>query len=682
MIIGIIFVIILAIIIILAVTSKSGKTEVVEKKKKEFAIPPQRRYPFMYFKDCYFYAEAVSRFAYSEEEIDQFLRSLEESYTREDYIKTVNLSNELIKILPKSDKVWTRKIVAIFMDVMTNEKCWNERLSRTILNACFGFFQCYETVIEKSIAVKHILLPVLLKNIDELIKYQNKNVTKYHNFEVYNMLLNLYYVIPYKEILMLISNSLLEDKTDKDFGEIQYVKQTIKSLLKQVDMLRTRNTSRLQETFDSKKITNCTLITDERINANIIAFELTFEPGTKKEMIEAIFYDEIGDELKFGKDGQNRFIDVFEVESDRGFTAKEEIVLLTDEHISKVKLRIYRGDTETEVNDKKEIINSKEEQELKNDETKKNMTEENALNEEQEQEKQEERLNKESSLETNCHTGETLMYPSFESINSIGISDTQFVGLKENSTVLALGIGNKLKQQTTTWKNIKKIYVKNDVVFGIREDGTVIYAGDCEYARAEYVYSWENVESLALGEKHLVALTKNSTMYSIGENSNGECDIEDWYDIIQVATAYHTVGLSKDGQVRATGENNFGECDVKSWQDIVQVAVGDFYTLGLTASGKVLATGLNSCGQCNVNDWANIKKIFAKGNLMEKVKVLRMTPDDVDEVFHIEELVHPEHHWSKDSFYNEIANKLNISILFPNFHILYKIYFKLLIKST
>ena len=43
---------------------------------------------------------------------------------------------------------------------------------------------------------------------------------------------------------------------------------------------------------------------------------------------------------------------------------------------------------------------------------------------------------------------------------------------------------------------------------------------------------------------------------------------------------------------------------------------------------------------------------------MEKVKVLRMTPDDVDEVFHIEELVHPEHHWSKDSFYNEIANKL------------------------
>lgn len=35
-----------------------------------------------------------------------------------------------------------------------------------------------------------------------------------------------------------------------------------------------------------------------------------------------------------------------------------------------------------------------------------------------------------------------------------------------------------------------------------------------------------------------------------------------------------------------------------------------------------------------------------------------MTNEDVDGVFEIEELIHPEHHWSKDSFYNEIANKL------------------------
>ena len=35
------------------------------------------------------------------------------------------------------------------------------------------------------------------------------------------MLLNLYYVIPYKEILGLLSNSLLDDKTDNDFFATQ-----------------------------------------------------------------------------------------------------------------------------------------------------------------------------------------------------------------------------------------------------------------------------------------------------------------------------------------------------------------------------------------------------------------------------------------------------------------------------
>ena len=43
---------------------------------------------------------------------------------------------------------------------------------------------------------------------------------------------------------------------------------------------------------------------------------------------------------------------------------------------------------------------------------------------------------------------------------------------------------------------------------------------------------------------------------------------------------------------------------------------------------------------------------------MLNVRVVRMQKEDVDAVFHIEELVHPNHHWSKDSFFNELANNL------------------------
>lgn len=40
------------------------------------------------------------------------------------------------------------------------------------------------------------------------------------------------------------------------------------------------------------------------------------------------------------------------------------------------------------------------------------------------------------------------------------------------------------------------------------------------------------------------------------------------------------------------------------------------------------------------------------------VKIRRMLQDDLDQVMKIEELAYPNHHWSKDSFYNELSNKL------------------------
>ncbi len=43
---------------------------------------------------------------------------------------------------------------------------------------------------------------------------------------------------------------------------------------------------------------------------------------------------------------------------------------------------------------------------------------------------------------------------------------------------------------------------------------------------------------------------------------------------------------------------------------------------------------------------------------MIKVKVNAVTVDDIDEIYHIEEIIHPNHHWSKNSFYNELNNKL------------------------
>ncbi len=47
------------------------------------------------------------------------------------------------------------------------------------------------------------------------------------------------------------------------------------------------------------------------------------------------------------------------------------------------------------------------------------------------------------------------------------------------------------------------------------------------------------------------------------------------------------------------------------------------------------------------------------GIKMQKFIISKMQTVDIDDVFHLEEIVHPNHHWSKESFYNELLNNLS-----------------------
>ena len=71
--------------------------------------------------------------------------------------------------------------------------------------------------------------------------------------------------------------------------------------------------------------------------------------------------------------------------------------------------------------------------------------------------------------------------------------------------------------------------------------------------------------------------------------------------VISVAAGIrHTVGLRSDGTVVAVGRNDSGECNVDDWNNIIQVAAGYFYTLGVGSDSTVVAVGDNEVGQCNV----------------------------------------------------------------------------------
>ncbi len=117
--------------------------------------------------------------------------------------------------------------------------------------------------------------------------------------------------------------------------------------------------------------------------------------------------------------------------------------------------------------------------------------------------------------------------------------------------------------------------------------------------------------SLAVGERHTVALKEDGSLWIAGQNDFYQCDVPPWEDLVSISAFNHTVGLRSDGTVAAVGKNNFHQCDVDDWTDIVAVSAGGDNTLGLRADGTVVASGCNDSGQCAVDDWTDVIAVSA-----------------------------------------------------------------------
>lgn len=148
---------------------------------------------------------------------------------------------------------------------------------------------------------------------------------------------------------------------------------------------------------------------------------------------------------------------------------------------------------------------------------------------------------------------------------------------------------------------------------GVRRNGTVVAVG-CNNLGQCNVNDWRNIIAVSAGEGHTVGLGSDGTVVAVGNNSSEQLDVADWTDIIAVsAGTSHTVGLRSDGTVVAVGSNVLGQVSVDGWADIIAISAGSFHTVGLRRDGTVVAVGHNNFGQLNVNDWADIIAVSAGG---------------------------------------------------------------------
>ncbi|MCM1335366.1 MAG: hypothetical protein NC084_10975 [Bacteroides sp.] len=114
--------------------------------------------------------------------------------------------------------------------------------------------------------------------------------------------------------------------------------------------------------------------------------------------------------------------------------------------------------------------------------------------------------------------------------------------------------------------------------------------------------------NIAVGVSHIAILTSNKTVVAMGNNSNGQCDVSEWKNIVAIsAGGAHTVGLKSDGTVVATGSNSHSQCNVSNWTDIVAISAGNTHTSGLKSDGTVVTAGRKAEGDDSEN-WVGIKK--------------------------------------------------------------------------
>lgn len=152
------------------------------------------------------------------------------------------------------------------------------------------------------------------------------------------------------------------------------------------------------------------------------------------------------------------------------------------------------------------------------------------------------------------------------------------------------------------WKNIKAIdtSIQHSRVYGVKNDGTVIKTLPVKplflktsSRHDSDISTWADIRTIAVGETNIFGLKKDGTVIQAHDKYHfGFPDVSKMKAVIQLAAGRrHVVGLKQDGTIVSAGDNTFGQCAVDDWENIVSVYAMHNFTLGLTFDGRVLIAG-------------------------------------------------------------------------------------------
>lgn len=208
---------------------------------------------------------------------------------------------------------------------------------------------------------------------------------------------------------------------------------------------------------------------------------------------------------------------------------------------------------------------------------------------------------------------------------SISASDEHILFCMQDGTVQAIGQDEYGECDVDDWTHVAAVVAGNHCSFGIRTDGTVLYAGDEAYKGVEL---WKDIVDIGTVNLGVVGLKKDGTLVTLLDEeylefewSNAE-EVSEWTKIKAIASnEYNVYGLGEDGTVWTT-DSAFQEHQVVSgWEDVEYITVGFVppYTTVLCGLGKDQTVKATYVVEEQIND------LYMK-DLLKKENVIQVDP--------------------------------------------------------
>ena len=167
----------------------------------------------------------------------------------------------------------------------------------------------------------------------------------------------------------------------------------------------------------------------------------------------------------------------------------------------------------------------------------------------------------------------------------------RIVGLQDDGSVVAIGTTNSNGQcEVSDWTNVITIDMDERRTIALRTDGTVYDTlGECA--------NWSDIVDLQCVDMFGVfGLRADGTVvfardprYSTGDHLDG---LSEWSGVKALYPYYSSVaGLFYDGTVLITGEHTDKKKEAENWTDIVQIWNSLDYVLGLKVDGTFVFAG-------------------------------------------------------------------------------------------